>query len=313
MNILLSTDNNYVMPTGVLMHSICHHNKNVVYYILVDPCFSTESKRALEDIAVGYDCAIHFLCVDLAKLKYMPVGREDQPIHITKAAYFRLFVAELLPKDINRVLYLDGDIIVRKSLEKLWDTDLSGYSTGVVHDVNELNHCKSGRLPYPMNKGYFNSGVLLINLNYWREHNLIQKFMTFAQENEDILTLHDQDVLNCVLYDSLKWLPLTYNFENGFLLSSDYISFSPAIQNEIDKTKYDPAIIHFASADKPWKITCYHPYVGVWRHYWRKSKWKHDKLYGENPVSIKDKIRMFALRHCLYLPKYMYQNCILKK
>ena len=61
MNILLCTDNNYVMPIGVLMHSICHNNKNVVYYILVEPCFSVENRMALEQIAVKYDCAIYFL------------------------------------------------------------------------------------------------------------------------------------------------------------------------------------------------------------------------------------------------------------
>lgn len=313
MNILLCTDNNYVMPTGVLMHSIGQNNQEVSYYILTDGKLAPKNQKSLEKIAEQYDCKIQFLAVDLSNMTHMPVGRGDQPIHITKAAYFRLFVSDLLPKDVHKVLYLDSDIVVRKSLRELWETDLDGYSTGVVHDVNEMKHTQSRRLPYPMEKGYFNSGVLLINLDYWREHCMIERFMVFSKQHEAILTLHDQDILNSVLHDSLKWLPLTYNFENGFVLNDRYISFPDQMLAEINATKSDPAIIHFASGDKPWKITCYHPYCAVWRYFWRKSEWRHDKLMGEEPNSIKERIRMFALRHNLYMPKCQYQRCILKK
>lgn len=295
------------------MHSVGIHNKNVTYYIFTDGALLPEKKLSLVKIAKKYGADIIFQTVDLSQMKNMPVGRDDQPVHITKAAYFRLFVSELLPTGVNKILYLDSDIVVRKSLNELWNTNLEGCSTGVVHDVNELNHSQSGRLPYPMEKGYFNSGVLLINLDFWREHNMFQKFLDFTQENKDILTLHDQDVLNCVLHDSLKWLPLTYNFENGFVLQPQFINFSSEINLEIEVTKYDPSIIHFASGDKPWKISCYHPYCGVWRHYWRKSEWGHDKLMGENPKGLKEWLRMFALRHCLYMPQCQYQRCILKR
>lgn len=308
MNILLSTDNKYLMPTGVLMHSISTYNDSLHYYILVDEDFSVGSRIALEGIAKKYRNNISFYTITSEMTKNLPFGLANQPKGVTIAAYYRLFVAEVLPREIHKIIYLDGDMIVRKSLTDLWETDIDDYAIGAVHDMHEEYHCISGRLPYQMvEKGYLNSGMLLINLDYWREHDCLSRFMKCVDDNFDALKMHDQDVLNVVLHDEVKWLPVTYNFQSCFLEKFNKPGRFWHIEKEIEQYKRDPAIVHFTAEDKPWKIEVFHTYTKDWRRFFFKSEWRHDKLEGENATTIKQRIRNFIVRHCLYTPPTIYE------
>ena len=309
MNILLCTDNIYAMPTGVLMHSISDHDKDVKYYVFVDDAFSELNRQRFTDIANYYGSEITFYTISKEQTENMPVKREDQPGYITKSAYNRLFAASMLPKDVEKIIYLDGDIVVRKSLRPLWDTDIDGYAVGVVNDMHELKHIQSMRLPYDMKDGYFNSGVLLINVKYWREHNCMALFDEITEKHQEILTLHDQDVLNIAFHDKKKWLPVTYNMQNGFLYKNQKLWSVPEIEEDLNVMKHDPAVVHFSTWDKPWKLECFHPYCKDWRKYFFRSVWKKEKLIGEeeNPT-LKRRVRNWLVKHCLYVPATLYQK-----
>lgn len=309
MNILLCTDNNYAMPTGVLMHSICSYNQDVNYYVLVDDTFSIENKERIANIAKRYGSHVSFFKISKELTENMPVNREDQPVHITKSAYNRLFAASMLPKEVEKIIYFDGDIIVRKSLRSLWETDIEGYAVGVVHDMGEIEHIQSKRLPYDTKDGYFNSGVLLINVKYWREHNSMQLFNDITEKYQNVLTMHDQDVLNIAFHDKKKWLPITYNMQNGFLYKEQERWNVQGIEDEINIAKHDPVIVHFSTWDKPWKLECFHPYCKDWRKYFFRSVWKKDRLIGEeeNPT-LKRRVRNWLVKHCLYVPATLYQK-----
>ena len=309
MNILLCTDNIYAMPTGVLMHSISDHDKDVKYYVFVDDAFSELNRQRFTDIANHYGSEITFYTISKEQTENMPVKREDQPGYITKSAYNRLFAASMLPKDVEKIIYLDGDIVVRKSLRPLWDIEIDGYAVGVVNDMHELKHIQSQRLPYDMKDGYFNSGVLLINVKYWREHNCMALFDEITEKHQDVLTLHDQDVLNIAFHDKKKWLPVTYNMQNGFLYKNQKLWIVPEIEDALNVMKHDPAVVHFSTWDKPWKLECFHPYCKDWRRYFFRSVWRNYRLTDEeeNPTLIR-KFRNWLVRHCLYVPATLYQK-----
>ena len=314
MNILLSTDNNYVMPTGVLMTSIGENNGcNINYYVLVDEKFSKESREALMRVAAKYKNAISFYTITPEETKDFPVKKDYQPSHITMAAYYRLFVADILPPDMEKVLYLDCDMVVRHSIEKLWSIDISDYAIGVVRDCDEFSESKDNRLPYPMQEGYFNSGVLLINLDYWRKNKCYDMFEDFARKHSEIIIYHDQDILNATLWDKKKWLPLTYNFQSSFIHKAEYRNNYERIEDEIKATKYDPTIIHYVANTKPWKIDCPMGYRVAWRYYWKKTEWSKQGLMGDSPKTLKDCIKNFLLRNELYFPENRYEKIILKK
>ena len=302
MNILLSTDNNYVMPTGVLMHSIGVNNgSDIHYHILINSDFEAINKECLSKIAYQYKNEIFFYTVNDSLTKELPFGKGNMPEGVTIATYYRLFITKLLPADIDRILYLDGDMIVRNSIESLYETNLDGYALAVVHDMDEIKHVSSERLPYPMKTGYFNAGMMLINLAYWRKNDAFGIFMDFIRNNGSCIIYHDQDVLNSVFYDKKKWLSVKYNFQNGFILKNNSINtYNPSITDDIKLNKTNPVIIHFSVGGpdhKPWFLFCFHPYRKEWLKYKAISQWKKQKLLPNEP----DSFRRFIQRKLITL------------
>lgn len=302
MDILLSTDDRYVMPTGVLMESIGHNNTEpVAYHIIVDDSFSDTSRNLLlkESNKFGSPCT--FYKIDGTVIKQLPFGKDGMPKHVSIATYYRLLITHILPETIHKILYLDGDMIVRKPLSDLWNTDIEGYAVGAVHDMDErMNTQRMEGL-----EDYFNAGMLLINLDYWREHDCYNQFFCFIQKNEDKIVYHDQDVLNGVFGGSIKWLPLTYNFQNGFILAPQHKRYDIArYQEEIDSCKKDPAIVHYTVYNKPWNIACFHPYRDEWRQYQKQTVWKDYRYDEPQPLKWTHYIRNFLFRYTSYVPKY---------
>ena len=111
---------------------------------------------------------------------------------ITQATYYRLNLAEILPERIDKVLYLDGDVICRKSLVSLWNTDISQCAVAGGPDASETAFEKENHLHLQHWNGYFNAGVLLINLRWWREHHSTEAFYSFINEHRDWLRCQDQ-------------------------------------------------------------------------------------------------------------------------
>lgn len=320
MDILLSTDNNYVMPTGVLMTSVSMNNEDIQYHVLVGSEFSNENKGLLTKIAQKYNDAICFYSVPSSWTSSLPVGKTGQRTYVSLATYNRLFISEILPKKIHKVLYLDGDMIVRHPLDELWNTDLSGLALGVVHDMDETIHLERRNLPYPKEDGYFNAGMLLINLDYWREHDCLQRFISFISKNADLLSCHDQDVLNCVLHNEKKWVPLTYNFQHGFLYDIPCIQeYDHALSEEIRSVERNPIVIHFCEDYKPWHYLCQHPQRFVWDYYKNKSLWKSFKPTID--LTLRERISIFLKKNNYWffehkansLHRNIYRNVMLWK
>lgn len=154
---------------------------------MVNESFSKENDDKLRLIAKQYGNHISFHTITDAVTKVLTFGKDNMPGHVSIATYYRLFVAQILPEDVHKIIYLDGDMIVRGSLEKLWNTDLDGYSIAAVHDMDEQKHIDSHRLPYPMETGYFNAGMQLINVDYWRKNDGLSLFLNFLKEYADIV------------------------------------------------------------------------------------------------------------------------------
>lgn len=295
------------MPTGVLMHSICLNNPcSLEFHIIVDKEFSKKNSEVLVDISNLYNKKTSFYIIDKSCVDNLPFGRENMHTHISISTYYRLFIIKLLPKRINKIIYLDGDTIVRTSLQELWDTNIEGYAIGAAHDMDEAVQINSKRLSYPMETGYFNAGVLLINLDFWRETNAQALFSDYFHKHSDEIIMHDQDVLNAVFYNSKKWIPLKFNYQNGFLHFPVNQHFVPSISDEVKESRRNPAIIHYTTSGKPWQIDCYHPFCSEWRKYKKYSVWKNCKLDKDHPSSIKTVVKYFLLRHNLWLPHEEY-------
>ena len=193
-NICLSTDNNYVQHCVVTMASIlknCGNDYKVRFFIL-DGGISEENKRNIKKLAKIKDFVISYY--DMTKIDFsdLPLNRS----RISVATYYRLYLLDILPKDIKKLIYLDCDIVVKTDIAELWETDISGYYAGVVED--EGGKTQQKRLCLPFDYKYFNAGVILFNLEELRTFDFKESCLKYYENNKDIIILQDQDILNAI-------------------------------------------------------------------------------------------------------------------
>ena len=280
MHIVCSTDNNYVMPTGVMICSVLENNKEeqVVFHVLGSD-LAEDSKESLSRIAKAYGKEIHFYTVNDDDFKDFPINQKGQNNHIRSlATYYRLLMGIILPPTVKKVIYLDGDVIVRHSLLELWNTKMENLPVAGVPDVAFCKVSHYNRLRYPMSLGYFNAGVLLINLDYWREHEVISEFYEIARKFHDRLTCHDQDILNYAFKENKILLNMKYNMEHWFFYKKKFYETSWNLEDEIKSALHDPVIVHYTGYDKPWYKECNHPYRNEFIKYLSMTEWKNKPM-----------------------------------
>jgi lipopolysaccharide biosynthesis glycosyltransferase len=140
------------------------------------------------------------------------------------------------------------------------------------------------RLGYPMSYGYFNSGVCLLNLDYWRKHNCIKDFISLLGDGEK-LRYYDQDVLNMMFHASKLNLPIKYNLLTVYLYKNPRWS-NTMFEQEISESLQEPVIIHYAGGDKPWFKKCNPPLSMLFYKYQKSTIWKGKKYDFRPPIKI---------------------------
>ena len=278
-NIVACASDNYCMQCGVLFYSICLNNYNldIHFFLITDTNFSNENKKKLEKtISLFPNKKLDLVYVKDEQIDH--VLQFENPYY-TRHVFYRLFMGELLPLNVEKALYLDCDIIVRHSLSDLWKIDIHDYAIGCVHDAQEGKISQFNRLGFAYEKGYFNSGVLLANLVFWRKNNVLNQFVDYIKRESNNIQMPDQDVLNVVLQDSKLFIPFTYNLQSDFLFKKehmcyDFITYGQELQNCWE----DPIILHFSGA-RPWIEGCKHPYKDEFFKYKSQTIWKDEALW----------------------------------
>ena len=274
MNIVCNIDNNYVRHCAVMLTSLLENNKTEDIHIFIIADDLTEgSQEALADIVEGtYRQQLSFINADHTILDNCPIKQDS---YISLSTYYRCFIASLLPQKVEKVIYLDCDLIVIGCLKELWNTPINEYALGAVEDMwSTRGHCH--RLAYPEEDSYFNAGVLLVNLKYWRKHHIEEEISQYISEHASILKYNDQDALNGVLHHRKQFINFRWNMQNGFYKKKR--SLRPSSEPALDKEMPHAVIIHFTSSRKPWHDACVHPYKKLYLKYLDMTIWK-----GERP------------------------------
>jgi len=258
-----------------MITSLFENNKDldICVYVLTDTQLSKGAKNQFKQLSCKYSQRIEIIEVDKSQFENYPTKNMS---YWTIAMYYRLLAQELMPIYVSRILYLDCDIIIDGSLRNLKEVNMDGFALAAVDDICCFDKGDTNiRLNYPCSYSYFNSGVLLINLDYWREHNIQKQCLDYLFENYDILSANDQDVLNAVLHDKTQLLTITFNYQVLFRKKDLYINYDESLQRLIDNTD-KPLIIHYAMQTKPWDIRYYRlPFGKVWKKYKRCSPWRY--------------------------------------
>jgi lipopolysaccharide biosynthesis glycosyltransferase len=167
--------------------------------------------------------------------------------HITAATYFRIYLSEFVAPSVQKVIYLDSDMIVRHNILALWNTDISDFHLAAVPDPYSDLHTKLG---FAFSDTYFNAGALVINVARWRADNVQSRLVAYIDLNKEILHYHDQDAINVVLKDNIRCLDYTWNFQ-ARLGSLPYWALSRS-KGYYKSLKRDPSIVHYTGPIKPW-------------------------------------------------------------
>lgn len=296
MIIVCSTDNNYVMPLGVMLCSLFENNREeqIQVHILCGDV-SLDNKRKLLCIAKrGYQRMI-FYDMDNHDFSKFPIGEKYQASSITLTTYYRLFLTKILPKNIDKVLYLDCDMIVCDSLRSLWNVDISDVAIAGVLDPESNMPFAYNRLHYAQSEEYFNAGMLLINLAYWRKHNVLKRFYEIAADKSLQLNYHDQDILNLCFHKEKRRISFKYNVQNDFLYKHKYLKLAWEYWDELEESIKKPCIIHYIYREKPWFVECSHPYKDKFLKYYAMTEWRNKplkRLYKDSILSrLKSSLR----------------------
>ena len=291
MDIAICINENYLMPSGVMLCSLFENNKEeqIVVHALLgkdgDKC-----KQPLEDLTSKYHQKILFYDMSQISMDDFPVGLHFQESFITIEAYYRLFLMNVLPRTMDKVLYLDSDIVICGSIRKLWDIDISDVAVGAVPDCFHQDIHETNRIGYEVGLGIFNSGVLLINLKYWREHDVMKEFVAYAKEAKDHLKYHDQDVLNYVFRHCKKELPIRFNLQTIHMYYDRFRYLHFRLIDDVKEAFINPVVIHYTGPEKPWYSNAYHPLKTYFNKYRQLTPWK-DVPLARLHIPIKRRLR----------------------
>ncbi len=267
LSIIFSSDNNYAQHLGVAICSLFENNnaKKITIYV-IDGGINDENLKKLSAIEDRYNFKINYLHAnkDVFKKAYLSN-------YLTEAAYYRISIGELLPDNIDRVLYLDCDVIIKGNIESIF---LQTFDNHIVLAGNDPGIYEYKHLSIKSRRDYFNSGVMYIDLKKWRNEKIGQKCIEFINKNPEKIILHDQDVLNAALINKWKRLHPKYNVLSDFY---DHRGADIFTKTEILEATQNPVILHFNTFKKPWDFLCHHPMKSEYRKYLSFTPWANYK------------------------------------
>lgn len=246
MNILVTLDANYIPYLNIMLTSMLYSNPEVIFTVyFLHTSVKEEEFASTRAILSAPHQLIPVSAKDL-KLEDAPTtARYPQEI------YYRIFAARYLPEDVDRILYLDPDIIVNGSLTELYETPMqdsffaaASHIKKLMHKVNEL------RLDMDEDSPYINSGVMLMNLQKLRLEQDMQEVFRYIEKHKNKLILPDQDIISALYGSKIISLdPYRYN------MTERLFALNPRNEGwlDLDWVREHAAIIHYCGRNKPWK------------------------------------------------------------
>lgn len=323
MNILYASDDNYAEIMGTSIVSLLENNKDedeITIYIVQDD-ISKENKKKLVELVESYNRKI--VIIDKPDIRRM-LSVELKTLRWSDSAFSRLFLKKIFGNNpsIERILYLDCDVLVIGSLEELYSTNIDDYlGAACLECMGNLHKKIIGRNP---KNNYLNSGVLLLNVKRWIEEDVDSLEGEFIKKCDGKIEYVDQGVINGTISDRFKLVSPRFNlttmaydmtYEEMQIYRKPSFGYS---KNEWEDALANPVIIHFTTSFlsiRPWYKGSKHPYADEWMEYHQKSPWYSlgyrkykDEKKHQNKVKLFNffsrtiGIRIAGVLHCYIKP-----------
>ncbi len=300
-HIACNIDSNYVRHCAVTLVSLFENNPQEAFHIhVLARDLAAADKDALQRIAGRYHSRLSFYAPDPEMLQGLAIRKFSR--RISMATYYRCILSELLPGNVNRLLYLDCDIVVLGSIRPLWETPLDGIGVVAVEDMGCNEKERYDILQYPAEHSYFNAGVLLINLDYWREHDVAKACIDYYRKYPERILFNDQDLLNSVLHGHKVLADLKWNVQDAFYRRPRHAD--EAWRERYANTLLHPAILHFTNR-KPWEYDSQHPLREAYFKYLGLTPWKGQRVLNSPLQRVRRFFRLLPFHIGLRKPKYV--------
>ena len=189
--------------------------------------------------------------------------------HFTKANYYRLFIDDIVPYD--KALYIDSDVVINGSLAEIWNTNIDDVCLAAVEEPNFSRH---DDLEMSLNSRYFNSGVMLLNLDVWRIQAVRKNVLEFVRRKPDAIHFVDQCGLNAMIDGNWIRVSPKYNMQTAILDMEHNARKRHYDFDDIDDALNFPVVIHYTGSSKPWHLLNNHPYKKKYWDYLRQTSYK---------------------------------------
>lgn len=282
MNILISVNNKYLDKAETMLFSLQLAVKDKIQVYFINHSVSDKELFDFRQYLLSNCRNITLNLVDITNtpLDQLPIGK----MHFSIEMYYRILAQFLLPSSIDRILWLDADIVVRKDISTFYNQQFDGMKYIVCPDSRPMSksvtECKKN-LSLGNDDIYFNSGVMLMNLDLLRKETNMQNIINTCYRMQDLVTYPDQDILNYMYVGQVKFADWKkYNFQlNGI--------------NTLEKKMIeDIYILHFAGPEKPWNYW----HINGGSKYW----WSFRIKQGKRPEAIKAYLLKFIDMTAIY-------------
>lgn len=268
--VVFAVNNKYVPMLSVAITTLLKTIKVDVVINILFSNLSASNKLKISRICKEWKTDVNFLPVD----KSFFIGLHEMG-HLQVEAYYRTAIPSLIMAD--KVLYLDCDILVMKDVSELFEKPIDGVAIAAVEDPL---YQPIGLLGMSEESVYFNSGVMMMNLDYWRSQKISEKTLSFLKDNPDKIKYADQCALNVIIDGNFLNVNNKYNFQTGFI-------------SQDSNVKAQPSIVHFTGSIKPTNYLSQHKYRDDF-----VKELKRTECY--NRIVIENVLRRFVIMLNLY-------------
>lgn len=293
-HIVYASDDKFSEIMGISLISMFENSKDMKQIIvhILDSGISAENKVKLESICERYNrnAPVWITAKNISQELKIDVSVDRGSL----SQYARLFISSVLSEEIERVIYLDCDIIINKSIRELWNMDMHGKTIAALKDAFSSHY--RANINLKPDDIMFNSGVMLVDLNMWKKQNVEGRLLSFISAKQGKIQQGDQGALNAVLSrDTYCFEPrfnsvtifYDFNYEEMMIYRKPPDFYS---KEQIRDAVENPVIIHFTTSflsKRPWIKGCKHKYVGEWIKYKSISPWADTELWDDNSSPFK--------------------------
>ena len=307
LDVLYQTDNNYAIVTGVSIVSLLENNKDIdkiVIHLIDGGILKSNLDKIKQVVSKYHNASLNIINGKIIERKLKAAG--CRPYKGSYVTYYKLFAYSIIKTKNNKILMLDGDILVLKSLKDICSINLNGYIMAEVIDAYMPKNLIR-QLNIPQGQPYYNAGVMLINQKEWIDQKCESRIQDHWKNVKNDYMFADQDVVNVLFGKDIKELDLKYNYYSKNYMIAPYESALFNLNKEmLDKIRINgPVCVHCIDESwktRPWFKGSAHTMIKEWDYYLGKSPWSNwSKLESNlNTYHRIDRIVYHILPRCIY-------------